>query len=547
MTDVSKLFDAVVVGGGPAGLTAALYLARARYRVLVIEKDRYGGQITITDNVVNYPGIPSISGAELGERMRAQAEGFGAEFLAAEVTGLDMEGDIKTVSTTKGDIECFGVLLASGAHPKRVGFEGEEEFQGHGVAYCATCDGEFFTGKEVYVVGGGLAACEEALFLTRYASHVTMLVRKDHFRAEQSVVDQVEACDDIDVFFTTRIASVAGDTVLRSMVLEDTETGEQLTMYADPGDTFGIFVFVGYEPETALVEGLVELDEQGYVLLGEASTTSTPGLYAAGDVCQKSLRQVTTAVGQAATVATDMERYLKAMQEKTGIVPDPPVRTVQAMPVGEAEPELPDNLPDSDIFAPADVAEIIAAFDRMDGPLVLKLALDGSPVAEELEELANELARLGGKLDVRPHDNPSHPDLPYVEICDAEGVSKGMRFHGVPGGHEFNSFIVTLYNVAGPGQPIDDADLAAIEAIDRPVKLDLLVTLTCTNCPDVAMAVQRIAALNPNVTVDIYDANIFDALVDQYNVMGVPFLIVNDGEKTIIGRKGLTDILAELA
>ena len=157
---VANLYDAVIVGGGPAGLTAAIYLARARYRVLVVEKERFGGQIAITDEVVNYPGVIKTSGAQLGDTMRRQAEGFGAEFLLAEVTGLDMDGDVKRVRTTKGEIPALGVLLATGASPRRVGFAGEDEFRGHGVAYCATCDGEFFAGKQVFVVGGGFAAAE---------------------------------------------------------------------------------------------------------------------------------------------------------------------------------------------------------------------------------------------------------------------------------------------------------------------------------------------------------------------------------------------------
>ena len=181
--DRDKLYDVIVVGGGPAGLTAALYLARAKYRVLVMEKEQFGGQITITHEVVNYPGVGKVSGRELTETMRRQAESFGAEFLMAEAESLDLSGDVKTVRTDRGDYQCFGILLATGAHPRSVGFKGEEEHKGRGVAYCATCDGEFFTDKEVFVVGGGFAAAEESLFLTKFARHVTVLVRKDDFPA----------------------------------------------------------------------------------------------------------------------------------------------------------------------------------------------------------------------------------------------------------------------------------------------------------------------------------------------------------------------------
>ena len=174
---MENLYDVIVVGGGPAGLTAALYLARAKYRVLVLEKEQFGGQISITNEVVNYPGIEKTSGKALTETMQRQAESFGAEFVLAEATGFDLVGDIKTVRTGRGDFRCFGVLLATGAHPRTVGFRGEEEHKGRGVAYCATCDGEFFTGKDIYVIGGGYAAAEESIFLTKFARNVTILIR----------------------------------------------------------------------------------------------------------------------------------------------------------------------------------------------------------------------------------------------------------------------------------------------------------------------------------------------------------------------------------
>ena len=207
--DVRDLYDAVVIGG-PAGLTAALYLARARYRVLVAEKERFGGQITITHEVVNFPGVERASGEALTETMRRQAKHFGAEFLLAEVTGLDMDGDIKTVRTSRGDLNCFGVLLAAGAHPRKVGFKGEEQWRGRGVAYCATCDGEFFTGKDVFVVGGGFAAAEESVFLTKYASHVTVLIRGDGFSCAPSAAEPALTHEKITVLPHTRIEEVSG-------------------------------------------------------------------------------------------------------------------------------------------------------------------------------------------------------------------------------------------------------------------------------------------------------------------------------------------------
>ena len=214
---MKNLYDVVIVGGGPAGLTAALYLARAKYRVVVVEKEHFGGQITITHEVVNYPGVKQASGAELTETMQKQAESFGAEFLLAQVESLELSGDVKIVKTDRGELKCFGVLLATGAHPRMVGFAGEEEFRGRGVAYCATCDGEFFTGKEVFVVGGGFAAAEEAVFLTKYARHVTILVREEDFTCAKSVADTARNNEKITVLTNTEVVNVSGDTVLRAI------------------------------------------------------------------------------------------------------------------------------------------------------------------------------------------------------------------------------------------------------------------------------------------------------------------------------------------
>ena len=241
----------------------------AFYKFSVTE--HFGGQITITDRVVNYPGIASISGAALTENMRQQAEAFGAEFKIAEVTALDMSGDIKTLHTTQGILSCFGVLLAAGARPRSAGFTGEEAFRGRGVAYCATCDGEFFRGKQVFVVGGGYAAAEESVFLTKYASHVTCLVRGDDFSCAKATADEARNHPDITVRTHTVVESVEGDALLRRLTCRDTETGETKT-YDAGKDTFGVFVFAGYEPATELIRGIAELDPKGYVITDASMT-----------------------------------------------------------------------------------------------------------------------------------------------------------------------------------------------------------------------------------------------------------------------------------
>ena len=541
--DEKKLYDAVVIGGGPAGLTAALYLARARYRVLVVEKERFGGQITITHEVVNFPGVERASGEALTETMRRQAEHFGAEFLLTEVTGLDMDGDIKTVRTSRGDLSCFGVLLAAGAHPRKVGFKGEVEWRGRGVAYCATCDGEFFTGKEVFVVGGGFAAAEESVFLTKYASHVTVLIRGDGFSCAPSASEPALAHEKITVLPHTQIEEVSGETFLNRLRYRNTQTGEITEYHPPKGDTFGVFVFAGYEPATELVQGLAELDDRGYIVTDRSQKTSCEGLYAAGDVCIKPLRQVVTAVGDGALAATELERYAAAMQKKTGLRP---VRPVKEQPV-TAQSEV--RKTGEELFTRDMLSQLDAVFQRMAAPLVLKLYLDDTALSAELETYMTQLCALTEKLTLEKDESMDTEvadiqERPCVRICRADGSWTGLAFHGVPGGHEFTSFVLGLYNAAGPGQALDEETLRRVRALPA-ARMQILVSLSCTMCPELVTAAQRIAAENPQVTAEVYDLNHFPQLREKYHVMSVPCLAVNDGEKVAFGKKDIRQ-LAEL-
>lgn len=532
----SRFYDAVIIGGGPAGLTAALYLARARYRVLVLEKEQFGGQITITEEVVNYPGVEKTTGRALTDTMRRQAESFGAEFAMATVTGMEIEGDVRTVYTDRGDHTCFGILIATGAHPRRIGFPGEDEFRGRGVAYCATCDGEFFTGQPVFVVGGGFAAAEESVFLTRYASHVTILVREDDFTCAAAVAKPAREHPKITVLTNTEVVSVTGDSVLRELRYRNNKTGEE-TVFSPEGGGFGVFVFAGYEPETALFKGLVELDPQGYILTDDALKTSRDGIYAAGDVCRKALRQVVTAVGDGATAATSLERYAALMQEKTGLVPQKP----QKEPTGStAAPKgAVDAGQGTGLFPPETVAQLNTVFSRMSAPLTLELHLDGGAASVELRQYITEMASLTDQLTVTEGTGGEH--LPFVRVLK-DGTDTGLAFHGVPGGHEFTSFVLGLYNAAGPGQPLDEAARARISQIDRPVHMQVLVSLSCTMCPDLVIAAQRIATLDPNVRAEVYDIRHYPDLKERYNVMSVPCLVIN-ADQVSFGRKNMDELL----
>ena len=531
---MQNLYDIIIIGGGPAGLTAAIYLARAKYRTLVLEKEKFGGQINITHEVVNYPGVYKTSGEALTQTMREQAESFGAEFMLAEVESLDLNGDVKTVKTARGELKAFGVLLATGASPRMVGFKGEEDFRGRGVAYCATCDGEFFTDKEVFVVGGGFAAAEEAVFLTKYARHVTILIRREDFSCAQSVTDSARNHPKITILTNTEVEEVQGDTTLRSIRYRNNRTGE-VTEYRDPkGDNIGVFVFAGYAPATGLVRGIAQLDEHGYVLTDRNLKTSVDGLYAAGDVCVKQLRQVVTAVADGAIAATEMEKYAAAMHHKTGLVPRKPV-TKSRNEAASAQPEAPAALFDS-----AMLSQLRTVFDRMAGKLILKLSLDDRPVSAELKNYMQELTALTDKLSLEITNDTS--DAPCVKVCRSDGSFTGLAFHGVPGGHEFTSFVLGLYNAAGPGQPIDSDLRASIAALPE-THMKVLVSLSCTMCPELVTAAQKIAAENPKITAEVYDISHFAALKDKYNVMSVPCLVLNDGEKITFGKKNLRQLV----
>lgn len=588
MQQQDDLYDVVVIGGGPAGLTAGLYLARARYRVLILEKADFGGQITITSEVVNYPGVERTDGHKLTATMRKQAQNFGAEFKVAEATGLDVDGDIKVVHTNRGDIRCFGILIATGASPRKIGFTGEQEYAGRGVAYCATCDGEFFNGREVIVVGGGFAAAEESVFLTKYASKVTILVREGDFTCDAAVAAEAKNHPKIEVRYHTQLDGVAaGSGGLTEATLRDTRTGETSVWKPADGGTFGVFVFAGYVPQTELVRGVVELDDHGYVVTHGYLETSVPGVYAAGDLRVKNLRQVVTATADGAIAAVELERYAKQLSEKTGLVPPRPTTSAyeqqeaKAAKAASTSGTSPAPAPQRSGTASAAPAggnhaffddairqQLAVVFSRMARPLVLKLELDDSPLSKELQAFIGEMASLSdGKLstvvDTAPAtggdvslDKPLPDARPNVRLCtigaNGEPQETGIAFHGVPSGHEFNSFVLALYNVAGPGQALDQDTAERIASIGQPVDVMLLVSLTCTMCPETVLATQRIAAANPKVRAEAYDIAHFPELKDKFNVMSVPCMVItrpgadaaSEAQQTIeFGKKSVPQML----
>lgn len=542
MVDTENLYDVVIIGGGPAGLSAAIYLTRAKYRVLVLEKEQFGGQITITHEVVNYPGVGKCSGKDLTDTMYLQAEYFGADFLMAEAVGLELKEDIKIVHTNRGDFKCLGVLIATGARPKMVGFQGEAEYRGRGVAYCATCDGEFFTGQEVFVIGGGYAAAEESIFLTKFASHVTILIRGEDFSCAEAVAEQARNHEKITVITNTVVEEVKGENGLNYIRYKNRTTGEVTEYHAKEGDGFGVFVFVGYAPETDLVKDIAQLNEQGYIITDKSQKTSVDGLYAAGDICIKPLRQVVTATSDGALAATELEKYVAKVQHRTGLRTKAPVIREKVV-VGKAEKVSGgDNATQSDgLFTPEMRTQLETVFERMENPLVLKLCLDNRPVSKELQEYATALTEMTDKLSMELVTDNSDEYAPCVKLY-RDDVYTGLAFHGVPGGHEFTSFVLGMYNAAGPGQAMDEVIRKRIKDIRNQVDIKILVSLSCTMCPDLVVAAQHMAANGEHITAEVYDIHHYERLKNKYKVMSVPCMVIND-EHVYFGKKSMQQIL----
>lgn len=301
----------IVVGSGPAGYTAALYTARADLAPLVFEGSQYGGALMNTTEVENFPGFPQgIMGPELMNQIREQAERFGAELVADDVVSVDLTGPVKTVRTLDGEFTADAVILAMGSAYRKLGLDRENELSGHGVSWCATCDGFFFRDKDIAVVGGGDTAMEEATFLTRFANSVTIVHRRDQLRASRIMVDRAEANPKIRWAWNSEVADIHGDNSVTGIRLRDTVDGSERDL-----DLGGLFIAIGHEPRSELVKGQVDLDDEGYIVTGVGTRTNLDGVFAAGDVVDHTYRQAITAAGSGCQAALDAERYLAALAD----------------------------------------------------------------------------------------------------------------------------------------------------------------------------------------------------------------------------------------
>lgn len=305
---MGKLYDCIIIGSGPAGLTAAIYAARACLSVLVLEKEFVsGGQVVNTYEVDNYPGYRGISGFDLGMKFREHAEKLDVEFVMETVERVDLEKEEKIIYTDQSEYHGRTVILAMGASHRKLEVRGEEDFSGMGVSYCATCDGAFFRGRTVAVIGGGDAAAEDAIYLAKGCEHVYVIHRRNTMRAAAILQDQLKGCENVTFLWDTEITRIVGEEHVEGLWMKHVKTGEERMLDLD-----GVFIAVGMTPETEIVSKLLQTDETGYIVAGEDTATSQPGIFAAGDIRTKALRQIITAAADGANAAIAAQKYLMA-------------------------------------------------------------------------------------------------------------------------------------------------------------------------------------------------------------------------------------------
>ena len=540
---MERIYDMIIIGGGPAGLSAGIYGGRAKLDVLVIEKESKAGQISLTSEVVNYPGILEISGSELMVQTKKQAQGFGVNFVEEEVVDMDFSQKIKTIKTKNAEYKTLSVVIATGAAPRKLGFPGELEYTGRGVAYCATCDGEFFTGMDIFVIGAGFAAAEEAMFLTKYGKSVTIIAREPDFTCAKSIGDKVKAHPKITVKFNTELTELTGDMKPRAAKFKNNVTGEVTEYKAKDGETFGVFVFVGYAPSSQIFKEHIEIDKFGFIPTNEDLMTNVDGVFAVGDIRPKRLRQVVTAVADGAIAATSIEKYVHDLREELGLKKEEKEEEKTTTIATEKEGFLDDALREQ-------LAAVVERFENK-----VKVVVFKDPNNEEsvnIENAVKEIASISDKLEFSSYNAGENKELeakvkitrtPTIAVLDKDGNFSGLKYSSLPSGHELNSFILGLYNVAGPGQKVSSEEaLEKIKNINKPVNIKIGISLSCTKCPKTVQATQRIATLNKNVEMEMINIFTFQDFKNRYDIMSVPAIIIDD-QHVYFGEKNVEDML----
>lgn len=548
---MEKVYDLLVIGAGPAGLSTGIYAGRAKLNTLIIEKAEFGGQVNKTYDISNYPGARNSNGPKLMEEMRNQAEDFGVNFMSAEVLEVNLEGDVKILKTDRGEIKGRSVVIATGASPRKLGFKGEEEFIGRGVAYCSTCDGQFFEELEVFVIGAGFAAAEEAMFLTKFATKVTVIAREPEFTCAKSIADKVLAHPKVEVKFNTEILEANGTEMINYAKFINNKTGETFEYHAKKEDgSFGIFVFVGYAPQSQLFNGILDLDKFGYIVTNENMETNIAGVYVAGDLRPKSLRQIVTAVSDGAIAATSAERYVIELKEKLGIKDEYEPKKVEKKEVKSAA--LDSVSKRSNLLNDGLRSQLKGVLARLEKNVTLVSIVDESNSKSiELRDLILDIADLDERVSAEIYNKGENVEVenkinadkyPVVALLDSDKKYSGVKFHGVPGGHELNSFILAIYNLGSAGQQISEETLNNIKNVDKDINIKVCVSLSCHLCPDVVVSSQRIAIENEKVEAEMIDISNFKEIKDKFKVMSVPAIIVNDSQ-IYFGAKKIDEII----
>ena len=533
-------------------------MARAKYKTLILEKEKIGGQITLTNEVVNYPGVFKATGEELTKEMAKQAIDFGAEIKMENVISLDLEGDIKKVKTTSAEYQALAIFIATGAQPRKLNFKGETEYIGKGIAYCATCDGEFFTGKDIFVIGGGFAAAEEAMFLTRFSENVTMIVREEEMTCAETIIDKVKNhIPKIKIHYNTEVKELTGDNFPKRIEFVNNVTNETWE-YKNDKDIFGVFIFAGYIPNTELLKNSnidITMNNQGYIIVDNNKKTNIPGVYAIGDICEKELRQVVTAVSDGATASTNAEHYINGIHKKYEI-PSLFKEKENNTKKEETPKQTNTNVNDGKYITEDMKGQLKNLFDSLTKKIVITGNIYDDNTSKELKTMLLEMDNISKNIEIIIEEKQKQENVNntcYItlgeRLQDGSIKNVGYKFYGIPGGHEFTAFVVTMYKVFGEKVELNDELISRITNLKGKITADIVISLTCTKCPDLIMEFAKVLKETTNNNIDI-DLNIYDIAFaeekrEKYSILSVPCIIIND-DIVDFGKKDASEIVTLL-
>lgn len=532
---MSKIYDAIIIGGGPAGLTSGIYGGRAKLNILIIEKDNLGGQISLTEEVINYPGILKITGSKLMENMREQAKNFGVNFIKDKVIKIDFANKIKKVITEQGEYEGYNIIIASGLIHKELNFRGEKEYRGRGISYCSICDGEFFIDKDIFVIGAGFAACEEALYLTRYGKKVYIIAREPEFTCSKTIGDKVFANNKIEVMFNSEILEVSGDNLIRKVKIKNNINDEIKEYSSTDNENIGVFIFVGQKPETEIYKNQIKLDKDGYIVTDELMRTNIDKVFAVGDIRKKSLRQVVTAVADGAIAINQVEEKNQDSEELVEKFED-------------KKTEIIEETKKLNLFSDEMIKVLKENLKNISNKV--ELILVKSSKEEEnrnILEFINEFQQITNKVqfNILEADNEVI-DKKLLERLPAFFFKKNndikIKYSTVPLGQELESFIGAINEIYGEKVEVRENLLNRIKKIDKKINVKIGVSLKCTRCPQTVKVNQIIANNNDNINLEIIDVVTHKNFKTKYDIVGVPAMVINDNN-LYFGQMSLEEMI----